>query len=283
MAVAASLAERSGACLMAIRLGTVDDGVPAATARSHAAAVSATAAAIGGRVGARTVPATAARDSGSADADEGIECLGASPDAGEAFVATATGCGAGLAVVATGCIGAPLAGIAGAVLAASDMPVVVVPVGVEHLASDAFHVVVALDGAPHTGNVAERLGDIYAWFQPSLSLLHVLHPGAGRVADLPVLAHDRAAQMLQRAAARLGTWGVDCARIHTVVRSGPAGSVIVDHIRREHATMGALPVVGSVPGHRRPHGVTNEVIARAHVPIILFHAAGDQGGVTASW
>jgi hypothetical protein len=124
---------------------------------------------------------------------------GRSPSsAGEAFVATAAGFGAGLLVVATSAELEPLDGMVGGVVSAAGLPTVVVPPGVDHLGSWPFHVVVALDGVPRDGRVAEQISELYDWFNVTLSLLHVLHPGGGRLAGVTALAADRATQMLKR-------------------------------------------------------------------------------------
>lgn len=193
--------------------------------------------------------------------------------AGEAFVATATGCGAQLLVVSASNDEQPLEGLVSAVVTAAMVPTVVVPCGVSHIGGSPFHLVVALDGIPHAGNVAKHISDLHGWFHTSVSLLHVLHPGGGRLMGVQALAHDRAAHMLQRSAACLSALGIDAGHIHVVVRSGPTSNVIVDHLRREHATFGVLPVVAPELGHRRPHGVTNAVLSKSHVPVVLFQAS----------
>lgn len=202
---------------------------------------------------------------------------GSQYSAGEAFVATAAGFGAGLLVVAMTAEREPLDGLVGGVVGAAEVPTVVVPAGVDHLSTWPFHVVVALDSVPRTGRVTEQIRELYGWFQTSLSLLHVVHPGGGRLDGVSALAADRAAHMLQRSATCLGACGVDPSRIHVVVRTGDASKVIVDHMRREHATLGVLPVVAVDPGHRRQHGVTADVLSASHVPIVLLHAADDHG------
>ncbi|NCV00780.1 MAG: hypothetical protein EBV53_06295, partial [Proteobacteria bacterium] len=95
-----------------------------------------------------------------------------------------------------------------------------------------------------------------------------------RINGLSVLAHDRAAHQMQRCASRLHDFGVDDTRIHTAVRTGPTPNVIVDQIRREHATLGVLPVTYSAGHHRRPNGVSNDVLIDSPVPIMLFCSAG---------
>lgn len=89
-----------------------------------------------------------------------------------------------------------------------------------------------------------------------------------------VLAHDRAAHQMQRCASRLHEFGFDDARIHTAVPTGPTPKVVIDQIRCEHAALGALPVTSSAGHHRRPNGVSNDVLIDSPVPILLFCTAG---------
>lgn len=267
MSLALDLAERAAATVLVVRIGR-DGWMPPPDHMAFAVLVADAERALPGRIIVRRVAA----EPPSADAALAGHAAEAPLAAGEAFVATAAGFGARLLVVAASSELQPLDGLVGAIVGTADVPTVVVPSGVSHIGGCPFHVVVALDGVPHAGHVAEHISEMHGWFQTSVSLLHVLHPGGGRLTGVPVLAHDRAAQMLQRSAACLGARGVESGQIHVVVRSGPTSKVIVDHLRREQATLGVLPVVASDPGHRRPHGVTNAVLAMSHVPIVLFHA-----------
>ncbi len=182
--------------------------------------------------------------------------------------------GDSMVIVGANSVADPLGGITGQLVALSDIPIVVVPANSVELCEDPFHLVVAIDETPNVGSIATRIGELHVWFDVSLSLLHVLHPGGGRINGVSVLAHDRAAHQMQRCASRLHDFGVDDTRIHTAVRTGPTPNMIVDQIRREHATLGVLPVACSAGHHRRPNGVSNDVLIDSPVPILLFCTAG---------
>ena len=267
MSLALELAQRAGAKILVVAIGK-DGWMPPPDDNPFAHLVADAERTLSGQIVVRRVDV----DARLVDTECAVQSKTAPHAAGEAFVATAAGFGARLLVVAASNELQPLEGLVGAIVGAADVPTVVVPSGVSRIGDCPFHVVVALDGVPHAGHVAEHISELHGWFQTSVSLLHVLHPGGGRLNGVPVLAHDRAAQMLQRSAACLGARGVESGQIHVVVRSGPTSNVIVDHLRREQATLGVLPVVASDPGHRRPHGVTSAVLAMSHVPIVLFHA-----------
>lgn len=277
LTLALDLAVRATASLLIVRIShDADHG--AARIEGFTDVIDGASRALPGRIIVRTV--TVDPTSAGQRSPDGSEI--APSEAGEAFVATAAGFGAGLLVVAASSELFPLDGVVGAVVSAAEVPTVVVPPGLERLEDRPFHVVVALDGVPQAGHVAEQISELHGWFQASVSLLHVLHPGGGRLDGVASLAHDRAAQMLQRSAACLGARGVEHGQIHVVVRSGPTSGVIVDHLRREHATLGVLPVVAPLPGHRRQRGVTSAVLATSHVPIVLLHAWDDPNQSTAA-
>ena len=182
--------------------------------------------------------------------------------------------GVSMVVVGVNSNANPLGGIAGQLVALSDIPIVVVPANGVELCEDPFHLVVAIDETPNVGSIAARISELHVWFDVTVSLLHVSQPGGGRINGVSVLAHDRAAHQLQRCASRLHDFGVDDTRIHTAVRTGPPPNVIVDQIRREHATLGVLPETSSAGHHRRPNGVSNDVLIESPVPILLFSTAG---------
>lgn len=268
MAFAIDLAHRAEASILAVRIRVAVGRSPQANNALDAYLAQA-ASTLRGSVTVRAVDEEV-RPGGDDCTEEAAAAVHA---AGEAFVATAAGFGAGILVTASSRTQEPLDGLVGAIVAAADVPTVIVPPDVQPVGDYPFHLVVALDGVPRNGHVAVQMSELHNWFHSTISLLHVLHPGGGRVRGLPLLAHDRAAQMLQRSAACLGARGVAPSQVHVVVRSGQTSRVIVDHLRREHATLGVLPVVTREPGHRRPHGVTNAVLATSHVPIVLFQAS----------
>jgi hypothetical protein len=212
--------------------------------------------------------------SGSAQPNEVISA--AARAAGQAFVATAVGLEAGLLVIASPRALNPLEGAVGAVVSAADVSTMVVPPATERVRDCPFHVVVAVvvafDGVPQTGHVTENICEFHNWFQTSFSPLHGLHPSGSQLSGVSMLAHDRVAQVRHRCATRLGALGIKLLQILVVVRSGLTSKVIVDHVRRKHATQGVLPVVISKPGHRRTHGATNAVLSTSPLPMVLFHA-----------
>ena len=50
--------------------------------------------------------------------------------------------------------------------------------------------------------------------------------------------------------------------------------MIIDQMIRGHATLGVLPVTCSARHHRRPNGVSSDVIIDSPVPILLFYTEG---------
>ena len=182
--------------------------------------------------------------------------------------------GDSLMVVGAHSIADKVGAITGQLVALSDIPIVVVPANSVELSEDPFHLVVAIDETPNVGSIATRISELHIWFDVRLSLLHVLNSGGERINGASVLAHDRAAHQMQRCASRLPDFGVDDARIHTAVRTGPTPNVIIDQMRRGHATLGVLPVTCSARHHRRPNGVSSDVLIDSPVPILLFYTEG---------
>ncbi len=177
-------------------------------------------------------------------------------------------------VVSAHSVADPLGGLTGQLVTHSDIPVVVVPANSVELCEDPVHLVVAIDETPNVGLIPTRISEIYVWFDIRLSLLHVLYQVGKRINGVSVLAHDRAAHQMKRCASRLDGFGVDDTRTHTFVHTGSTPEVIVDQITREHATLGILPVTCSLGHHRRPNGVSNDVLIDRPVPILLFCTAG---------
>ncbi len=275
LAIARGLSERAGAKVIAVRVGSFEDGVSIARAEATARLLAEAGEETGGGIDVRDVPARQlGREECWDELLEGSSCAGA-----EAFVATAAGLGALLLVISSASVTWPTGGMVGAVARAADVPVVVVPPGVKDLQLGASHVVIALDGHAQVESAAAPACRLLRWLGASASLLHVLLQGGGRVEGVPVLARDRAALMLQRSAIQFGACGLDPRQIHAVVRYGPTCEVIVDQLRRERAMLGFLPIASDEIGSRRPHGVTNAVLAATPVPIVLFRSGA---GVSAA-